>query len=64
MGRYREDTFEKSRSTVLFNSQVLIAQVVATELRPANAELILAGALASLHVAPDSRIIRRVIVIR
>lgn len=61
MERYREDTFEKSRSTVLFNSQVLIAQVVATELRPANAELILAGALASLHVAPDSRIIRRVI---
>lgn len=61
MERYREDTFEKSRDTVLFNSHVLIAQVVATELQLSNAELILAGALASLHVAPDSRIIRRVI---
>lgn len=61
MERYREDTFNKSRDTVLFNSHVLIAQVVAMELQPSNAELILAGSLASLHVAPDSRIIRRVI---
>lgn len=61
MERYRDDTFNKSRNTVLFNSHVLIAQVVAVELQPSNAELILAGSLASLHVAPDSRIIRRVI---
>ncbi len=59
--RYREDTFNKSRDTVLFQPHVLIAQVVATPLNRDNAELILAGALASLHVAPDSRIIRRVI---
>ncbi len=59
--RYREDTFNKSRETVLFQSHVLIAQVVVTPLNQDNAELILAGALASLHVAPDSRIIRRVI---
>jgi len=59
--RYREDTFNKSRDTVLFQSHVLIAQVVATPLNLDNAELILAGGLASLHVAPDSRIIRRVI---
>ncbi len=61
MESYREDTFNKSRDTVLFKSHVLIAQVVATEPNRDNAELILAGALASLHVAPDSRIIRRVI---
>jgi O-antigen polymerase len=59
--RYREDTFNKSRDTVLFKSHVLIAQVVALELNPDNAQLILAGAMASLHVAPDSRIIRRLI---
>ncbi|MGQ3165591.1 MAG: Wzy polymerase domain-containing protein [Hydrogenophaga sp.] len=58
---YREDTFNKSRDTVLFNSHVLIAQVIATELQSGNAELILAGGLASLHTAPDARIIRRVI---
>lgn len=58
--RYRDDTFNKSRDTVLFNSHVLIAQVVATELNPQTADLILKGALASLHIAPDSRIIRRV----
>lgn len=59
--RYKEDTFNKSRDTVLFNSHVLIAQIVALDLTPANANLILQGALASLHIAPDSRIIRRVI---
>ncbi len=59
--RYKDDTFNKARDTLLFNSHVLIAQVVATDLTKDNAELILQGALASLHVAPDSRIIRRVI---
>ncbi|WP_179190293.1 PglL family O-oligosaccharyltransferase [Hydrogenophaga sp. IBVHS1] len=61
MERYREDTFNKARDTVLFKSHVLIAQIVAMELKPENAELILQGSLASLHVAPDSRVIRRVI---
>lgn len=61
LDRYREDTFTKSRDTVLFNSHVLIAQIVVMDLTPANADLILEGALASLHIAPDSRIIRRVI---
>ena len=61
LDRYREDTFNKSRDTALFNSHVLIAQVVTMELTPPNAELILEGALASLHTAPDSRVIRRVI---
>ena len=61
LDRYREDTFNKSRDTVLFNSHVLIAQIVVMDLTPANANLILEGALASLHIAPDSRIIRRVI---
>jgi O-antigen polymerase len=59
--RYRDDTFDKSRDTVLFKSHVLIAQVVVMELNPRTADLILKGALASLHIAPDSRIIRRVI---
>lgn len=59
--RYREDPFNKARDTVLFKSHVLIAQIVAMELKPENAELILQGSLASLHVAPDSRVIRRVI---
>lgn len=59
--RYREDTFNKARDTVLFKSHVLIAQIVAMELNADNAELILQGSLASLHVAPDSRVIRRVI---
>ena len=61
MERYREDTFNKVRDTVLFKSHVLIAQIVSMELKPDNAELILQGALGSLHVAPDSRVIRRVI---
>ena len=61
MERYREDTFEKARSTVLFKSHVLIPQIVVMELTPDTANLILEGALASLHVAPDSRVIRRVI---
>lgn len=61
MERYRVDTFEKASTTLLFQSHVLIPQVVTTKLTPANASLILDGALASLHVAPDSRVIRRVI---
>lgn len=61
LDRYKDDTFNKARDTVLFKSHVLIAQIVAMELKPDNAELILQGALASLHVAPDSRVIRRVI---
>jgi O-antigen polymerase len=61
MERYRVDTFNKVRGAVLFQSHVLIAQVVAVEPTPDNAELMLAGALASLHVAPDPRLIRRVI---
>lgn len=61
LNRYKDDTFNKTRDTVLFKSHVLIAQIVAMELKPENAELILQGALASLHVAPDSRVIRRVI---
>ena len=59
--RYREDTFNKVRDTTLFQSHVLIAQLVSTDLTKDNAELILQGSLTSLHVAPDSRIIRRVI---
>ena len=59
--RYRDDTFNKSKDTWLFRTHVLIAQVVVTDLKPDNAELVLEGALASLHTAPDSRIIRRVI---
>lgn len=61
MESFRQDTFNKSRDTVFFKEHVLIAQVVITELTPQNAELILAGALTSLHVAPDSRVIRRVL---
>jgi O-antigen polymerase len=59
--RYRDDTFNKTRDTWFFNSHVLIAQLVTTNLTKNNAELVLQGSLASLHVAPDSRIIRRVI---
>lgn len=61
MERYRDDTFEKARTTVLFKSYVLIPQIVVMELNAGTANLILEGALASLHVAPDSRVIRRVI---
>lgn len=61
MESFREDTFNKSRTTLLFQPHVLIAQLVITDPTPDNAELILAGALTSLHVAPDSRLIRRVL---
>ncbi|MGE0098874.1 MAG: Wzy polymerase domain-containing protein [Hydrogenophaga sp.] len=58
---YREDTLNKVRDSWLFRSHVLIAQLVATDLTRDNAELILQGSLTSLHIAPDSRVIRRVI---
>lgn len=61
MASYKEDTFNKSRETILFREHALIAQVVGTDLTPENAEPMLQAALASLHIAPDSRIIRRVI---
>jgi O-antigen ligase len=59
--RYRVDTFEKARTAWLYDAHVLIPQVVVTPLTPQNAGLILQGALESLHVAPDARVIRRVI---
>lgn len=61
LARYQVDTFNKVRDTVLFQSQVLMAQVVTVEPAPDNAEYLLAGALASLHVAPDARVIQRLL---
>jgi len=61
MQSFLDDTLNKSRDTVFFKEHVLIAQVVFTDPTPDNAELVLAGALTSLHVAPDSRLIRRVL---
>ncbi len=59
--RYRSETLEKTRTSWLFQSYVLIAQITTLELKPENASLVLDASLASLHVAPDSQVIRRVI---
>lgn len=59
--RYRVNTFEQAQTAWLYNAHVLIPQVVVTKLTPQNAGLILQGGLESLHVAPDARVIRRVI---
>ncbi|WP_310566278.1 Wzy polymerase domain-containing protein [Hydrogenophaga sp.] len=59
--RFRYDTLNKVHNSFLYQSHVLIAQVTMTPLTKENAHLILEGALESLHVAPDSRVIRRVI---
>ncbi len=58
---YKVRTYEKARTAWFFQDQVLIAQVGVTPLTRENANLVLEDALDSLHVAPDSRIIRRVI---
>lgn len=58
---YKTGTYEKARTAWFFQDQVLIAQVGVTPLTRENAHLILADALEALHVAPDARIIRRVI---
>lgn len=59
--RYKEDTLAKVQGGVLYQSHVLIGQVLVTPLTRENAQLILNGALEALHTAPDSRVIRRVI---
>lgn len=59
--RFKYDTLNKVQNSVLYQSHVLIAQVTVVPLTKENAHLILEGALESLHVAPDARIIRRVI---
>lgn len=59
--RYKTDTFEKARGTLLFQEHVLIAQVVQSDITSQNAEPMLHGALQSLRIAPDPRIIEKVI---
>lgn len=61
LDRYKEDTLNRTRDTVLFKAHVLIAQVVTTPATPENAERLLAGALESLRTAPDPRVIKQVI---
>jgi O-antigen polymerase len=58
---YQDDTLNKVRDTMLFKSEVLIAQVVATDVTSENAPAMLIASLEALHIAPDSRIIRQVI---
>jgi O-antigen polymerase len=58
---YQVDTLNRVRDTVLFKSHVLIAQVVSTPVTPENAQLMLVASQEALHIAPDSRIIRKVI---
>ncbi|PZO14246.1 MAG: hypothetical protein DCF26_15350 [Burkholderiales bacterium] len=58
---YQVDTLNKARDTVLFKSDVLIAQVVLTPVTHENALIMLDASLEALHIAPDSRIIRQVI---
>jgi len=59
--RYRTNTLEKVRATWLFSSEVLFAQVVTTDIDKDNAAALLAASLAALHIAPESRIIEKVI---
>lgn len=59
--RYKDNPFEAAQGSVLFPEYVLVAQVVVTTPSRENAALVLHAAAESLHVTPDSRIIRRVI---
>jgi O-antigen polymerase len=58
---YSGDTFHESQRTVLFKSHALIAQVVRLPITADNAQLMLQAAEQSLRIAPDSRIIRRIL---
>lgn len=59
--RFKQDTLAKAQTASMYHDHVLIAQVLVAPLSRENAHLVLAGALEALHIAPDSRIIRRVI---
>ena len=58
---YRTDTLEKVRATWLFSSEVVFAQVVTATIDKDNAAALLAASLAALHIAPETRIIEKVI---
>lgn len=59
--RFKQDTLAKAQTASMYHDHVLIAQVLVVPLSRENAHLVLEGALEALHIAPDSRIIRRVI---
>jgi O-antigen polymerase len=59
--QYQNDTLNASSKTVLFKSHILIAQVVSTPITQENARQMLVAAEHALYVAPDSRIIRKLI---
>lgn len=59
--RYHTDTLSKVRATWLFSSEVLFAQVVVADIDKDNAGALLAASLAALHIAPETRIIEKVI---
>jgi O-antigen polymerase len=59
--RYLSDTFNQAQKTVLFKSHALIYQVVYFPIHEKNAALMLQASEQALHIAPDSRIIRRLL---
>ncbi len=59
---YRVDTLKRIQDTVLFQSHVIVAGVVSTPVTPSNAQVMLAAAQEALHTAPDSRIIRQLLI--
>lgn len=58
---FRTDTFAKVGRSFIFNSQVIFAQVVTTDLTAENAESMLAASTLSLHLSAEPRIIEKVI---
>ncbi|MBS7806055.1 O-antigen ligase family protein [Variovorax sp. PCZ-1] len=58
---YGPDVMKTAQGSVLFKSHALIGQVLQIPITKANAELMLEAAQQALRIAPDSRIIRRLL---
>jgi O-antigen polymerase len=58
---YEQDTLAVAQKSSLFKSHALIGQVLLIPITPDNAALMLEAAEQSLRIAPDSRIIRRLL---
>jgi O-antigen polymerase len=59
--KYRENTFQHAKKTVLFKSYALIPLILGTTIDASNAKLILLAAEQALHIEPDPRVIERLL---
>lgn len=58
---YKIETLSRTKDTWLFKTHVLIAQVVSTPVTEENAGLMLIASQEAIRIAPDSRIIRQLL---